>query len=467
LVIVTSGLTDNERRAAPGEQQRNSAKAFLGGFFLLGLAVAVTIATNLIVDPFGRYNLVNIRGLNALRTQAGSHPRLSKLAMVCHDRPEAVAIGTSRVAIGIDPTHPGWGAMLGHVYNLAMPGMGLEEAALTLRHAVFASRRLTLAVVGLDFMMFNANREALTPKTENVVFDPQRFVLSETDSCFASFLHDFDLWLGPKGLVQSVATVLRQMPEAERKDPNKIVIWLSLVRRDGLMDNAKVFEDRARTGGYRALFGPGGQERYYASVVWLPPPDRNYCFSRDGLNTFETFRDMVRFARQAGIDLRFFIDPLHARMLLAMQYVGLWPVYEEWKRRLVQILAEESSESGKPMFPLWDFSGFNTVTTESVPPEGDLKTPVKWFWEPSHYKKETGDLILDRILNYQPSSALLPDDFGILLTPTNIETTLAADSKKGEEYLRRESDDAALVRSVTNEATKNVRPLACQASPGK
>jgi hypothetical protein len=76
----------------------------------------------------------------------------------------------SRVALGIDPVH---------VYNFGIPGMGLEESALTLRHAVFASRRLRLALIGLDFMMFNANREVLAPQTEKIAFDPQRLVLSE------------------------------------------------------------------------------------------------------------------------------------------------------------------------------------------------------------------------------------------------------------------------------------------------
>jgi hypothetical protein len=443
-------------------------KAFLIGFLVaLGLGIAVTLATNLIIDPFARYDLVSIPRLNALRTQAGTDPRLSKPAIMCRDRPEAVVIGTSRVALAIDPVHPGWGSAAGHVYNFGIPGMGLEEVALTFRHAVFASRRLRLALVGLDFLMFNANREVLAPQTENIAFDRQRLVLSETDSCFGSFFHDFDSWLGARGLAQSLITISQQVPETERNKPNKIATLLSLYRRDGLLDNAKVFEDLARTGGYRSLFGPGGQERYYTSVVWLPPPDRNYCFSRDELNTFEIFKDLIRFARQAGIDLRLFIDPVHARLLLAMRYARLWPLYEEWKRRLVQILAEESRESGKPAFPLWDFSGFNAVTTETVPPAGDLETQVKWFWEPAHYKRETGDLILDRVLGHRTSARLVPDDFGILLTPENIESSLAADSQKGDDYLRREAADAALVRNVVNEATSNISPFSCRGSLGK
>jgi hypothetical protein len=142
-----AAIADIGRPQQPG----TAGKAFLVGFFLaLGLGVAVIIATNLVVDPFGRYNLVNIPGLNTMRTQAGTDPHLSKPAIVCRDRPEAVVIGTSRVALGIDPAHPGWGLVAGHVYNFGIPGMGLEESALTLRHAVFASRRLRLALIGLD-----------------------------------------------------------------------------------------------------------------------------------------------------------------------------------------------------------------------------------------------------------------------------------------------------------------------------
>lgn len=438
--------------------------AFLVGFLVaLALGIAVIVVTNLIIDPFARYDLLSIPGLNALRTQAGTDPHLSKPAIVCRDRPEAVVIGTSRVALAIDPVHPGWGPVAGHVYNFGIPGMGLEEAALTLRHAFFASRRLRVAVIGLDFMMFNANREVLAPQTEKIAFDPQRLVLSETNSCFGSFFHDFDSWVGARGFVQSVLTVLQQVPETDRDNPKNASILLSLYRRDGLLDNVRVFKDQARTAGYRVLFGPGGQVRYYVSVVWLPPPDRNYCFSRDGLNTFETFKDVIRFARQTGIDLRLFIDPVHAHMLLALRYAGLWPLYEEWKRRLVQILAEESRESGKPAFPLWDFSGFNAVTTETVPPAGDLKTAVKWFWEPAHYKKETGDLILDKVLDYK-SWARVPSDFGIQLTLENVESVLTANSEKGEDYVRREAADATLVRNEVNEATKNISPLSCRDS---
>jgi hypothetical protein len=67
-------------RFPPG---RAPGKGFVVGFFVaLALGIAITIATNLVIDPFGRYDLVNIPRLNALRTQAGTDPRLSKAAIV-------------------------------------------------------------------------------------------------------------------------------------------------------------------------------------------------------------------------------------------------------------------------------------------------------------------------------------------------------------------------------------------------
>jgi len=37
---------------------------------------------------------------------------------------------------------------------------------------------------------------------------------------------------------------------------------------------------------------------------------------------------MLDFARAAGIELRIFINPIHARSLLAVRDAGLWPQYE-------------------------------------------------------------------------------------------------------------------------------------------
>ncbi|MFC1932391.1 hypothetical protein ACFLXU_02005 [Chloroflexota bacterium] len=49
---------------------------------------------------------------------------------------------------------------------------------------------------------------------------------------------------------------------------------------------------------------------------------------------------------------------------------------------------------------------------------------MQWYWDSSHYKKELGDLMLDKIFNYHESGRIVPDNFGVLITSDNIERHL-------------------------------------------
>jgi hypothetical protein len=46
---------------------------------------------------------------------------------------------------------------------------------------------------------------------------------------------------------------------------------------------------------------------------------------------------------------------------------------------------------------------------------------MRWFWEHSHYRKITGDLVLDRVLGYTKRERPLPTDFGVRLTGANVD----------------------------------------------
>ncbi len=62
---------------------------------------------------------------------------------------------------------------------------------------------------------------------------------------------------------------------------------------------------------------------------------------------------------------------------------------------------------------LWDFSGYHRYATEPHPSPDDPYRVMTWYRESSHFRKITGDLILDRILEL-PSA---PVDFGTRLEP--------------------------------------------------
>ncbi|HUB24749.1 MAG TPA: tetratricopeptide repeat protein [Tepidisphaeraceae bacterium] len=434
---------------------RQAGSKFLLGFGVSALCFcAAVVATNVIIDPFMFWRLVTIPGINSQRPEFSSWPRMAKAQLMCRLQPSSVIMGSSRPEVGLDPRYPAWRQFPGRTYNLAMAGAGLGELDLTLRHAKYASPRLRQVVMALDFFMFNANREAVVFGTEVLDFDRGRLLTSPSDSCLRTFLHDSSKLLWIHGIPFDVETVRKQLPDAARLDPTSITAadkWTLLYDRDGFRgNNYEVLIAFARHDGFRSLVdspgGVAGQEAYYVSKIWRPPPDQRFCFTRPGQpDTIAVFRDIVQFARQSGIDIRFVINPIHARMLIALQESGLWLQYEDWKRGLVSVLAEEAKQDHAKPFPLWDFSGFNSITTEPIPPFGDKQHVMRWWWEPSHYQKATGDLILDRVLDYKPDLANVPPDFGIILSPSNVGSWLAKTLERGREYRRDQPGEVAIV----------------------
>jgi hypothetical protein len=183
------------------------------------------------------------------------------------------------------------------------------------------------------------------------------------------------------------------------------------------------------TGGNGTMFRNiilGG--RWY---LWLRPPKFMYCFTNadTGMTMFDPYRFMLRRAHAEGTDLRLYVTPLHAAVRQLLVALGLGERYEFWLRELVRLNEEEALRAGRPPFPLWDFSTVNTITSEAIP-QADDPTPMKWFWEYSHFRKATGDLILDRILDYRDPARRLPADFGVPLSPVDIGAHVA-DSKAG------------------------------------
>jgi len=176
----------------------------------------------------------------------------------------------------------------------------------------------------------------------------------------------------------------------------------------------------------RKLGGSGTQMRRYLLArrwnLWFKQPRYHYCFTnpQTGMTTFDAFRYMIREAYAGDTDMRLFITPLHVAVRTMITNLGLGERYEFWMSELVRINSEEAARGHRDPFPLWDFSDANTITRTEIPEPGDL-TPMKWYWEVSHYRRETGDLMLDRILDHHEPGRSVPADFGVRLGPANVE----------------------------------------------
>jgi hypothetical protein len=174
--------------------------------------------------------------------------------------------------------------------------------------------------------------------------------------------------------------------------------------------------------------------------------------------SMQSFRELLSFAREEGIDLRLFISPVHARYLEAYRRVGWWPLFEAWKRALVASLDKEARlhQQRRP-FPLWDFSGFNRVTMEVVPARDDLKTTMRWYIESSHYSRELGNVVLDSVLAGKPAPARGDSAPGVLIDATNIEPHLQRIRRDADAYRSEFPAEAAEVAEIVQFIRRSVR----------
>jgi hypothetical protein len=86
-----------------------------------------------------------------------------------------------------------------------------------------------------------------------------------------------------------------------------------------------------------------------------------------------------------------------------------------WLQQVAAIVAEESAASGREM-PLWDFYGYNAITTEPFPDKSQPQSTLRNYWEISHYRRHIGDLVLSRVMGGNDA----PPDFGFRVTAATV-----------------------------------------------
>src|SRR5262245_58485394 len=129
--------------------------------FTLALAALATLPPLLLaafvvaVDPYYMFGSPSLPGVNAVRPYYEPHLLVAKPYQVWSRRPSAVALGSSRVEVGIDPRHDGWTSS--NVFNFALPSNNSYATMLTFLFAQRVGSPLKQAVVGLDFFAFNIN----------------------------------------------------------------------------------------------------------------------------------------------------------------------------------------------------------------------------------------------------------------------------------------------------------------------
>ncbi|XLZ71514.1 hypothetical protein ABT364_05970 [Massilia sp. SR12] len=115
---------------------------------------------------------------------------------------------------------------------------------------------------------------------------------------------------------------------------------------------------------------------------------------------------------------RLYINPTHAMTIDALYRAGKGVRYEAWLAALAG-LGQDLRAAGCEV-RIYDFSGFNSVTSEAVPRPGD-RADMQNYWEPSHYREAVGGAILARLAGGRAGS----DGFGSELLPITMAARIA------------------------------------------
>ncbi|APA68539.1 hypothetical protein [Janthinobacterium sp. 1_2014MBL_MicDiv] len=147
---------------------------------------------------------------------------------------------------------------------------------------------------------------------------------------------------------------------------------------------------------------------------------------------------------RGSMRLRLYINPTHALTMDVLHWRGKWDAMQAWQRGLVQFV-ERHRAAGCDV-RLYDFSGFNSVTTDPIPLVSG-RAEMRYYWEVSHYRDNVGRLILARLFG---GDLVPPADFGVELTKANIDAHHAAMRAARDRYHVEHAEETAYVQKILN-----------------
>lgn len=377
-------------------------------FCLASLLLTAALAGfNYRVDPYAIYQ----EYLNDGTPIRVMNERIFKTVKLARTHSDVVFIGSSRTDIGIGREQPALASK--QLSNLATFGQPILETRRLFELAVREGKPHTV-VIGLDFFAFNT------------LFAPP-----------SDYVEDNYTALRPASLLLSVSTLTDSLSKYRHPLP---------VTGDCCYANGfRLANDSAYLSGkYHHYFA--ASERMYLMEKYLPYPQCAFAFTPAGnehQSSLADLRAIFELAQQQKIDLRLFISPSHARQWETLAAAGLWKDWEYWKQQLIALNEQTAAQTGKPAFPLWDFSGYDAVSSEDLPDE-ETSGLMKNYSDSSHYVPALGQRIIARLFGAN-------DNWGLTLNHDNLSNHLAQIRQARQQYRATHPRDIAEIETLARE----------------
>lgn len=365
--------------------------ALLGS--ILGTLALVGV-TNLVVDPFWYFRVVEIEGFNRDKPRAGDNARWIKPPLAVRLKPKAVIVGNSFAEIGLPPTHPGFtkqGSLPG--YNLSVHGGTWDDIYCLARFAIdrLQVRRLVVTVHGIEGAQCPPDDEVARIDYGRALFsrvaiDASRQTLLQQDA-------------RPFGTAEGLWYFERYNERMQSED--EVVTQFARQLKAGLCDAPKP----------------------QSSPIDPAAIDRTPMAADKGMG----LRKLIRSALANDVELVLLLNPTHVLFNEIFRQCGAGESHWQYRWWIASIVDQEA-RNGTRLVQFWDFFSYVPLTGERLH-SGKLMRDRLWQ-DAGHFNNEVGAKVFDAIYGAAP-------DFGVEVTVANFDRVAVAVEAQRADFLAR------------------------------
>ena len=384
---------------------------FLTFFTASLLAIGIV---DYLVDPFEIFNSKKVVGFNKYKPESDRRQRLSKAYVIEKNCPENLIMGNSR-ALAIPSNYDAWPYK--NIYNYAISSTSMYETFRHLQHAT-ASCDINSVILSIDFLMFEKDAgHAAGFKEQRLKVNRDgnptswRIKAKLQDSIPALF--SITSFKASLRTIRKQEHIQKTIPKctAPQKDHYKIE------NKGGhypfmMQTNRRVLKK----------FNINHDPTHYKSSL-------------------KDYSDFLKLAYKNNIKLTLLIPPSHASLYKTLDNIKVKNHFNNWIKNIVTINKNVSIFSNKTAYDIYNFSGYNSITTEEIPTKDNFKIGMNWFWESLHFKQELSYHMLDRIFNHKRLNCPTPDDFGLKINSLNMDAYFEHQQQFSDKYFIRSSEN--------------------------
>lgn len=375
--------------------------------FLSVVALVSVVGFNYFVDPYliHQWDSPLIQRLHPAARE-GLNPWGKTYAIAAY-KPSVIYLGSSRTEVGLPTSFPVFSGK--RVFNGAVPGATITDAIMMGKHASQVSQLDTI-VWGIDYQTFSDT-------IGNTEFD--RDLVSDLGNYF---------------IYRVILDVKRAVAMDMTRDSIKTLLGMvdsecrSSLAFNGQRDYACVERVLEKRGIKRAV-----EEDTKIFAEAMPSTEK-------ALHKFNLF---IRELCAHKIRIRLYINPTHALTMSALYWNNKWDSMESWLQQLTGVI-DIAKHAGCDIH-LFDFSGFNSITTELIP-QVSGKSKMENYVETSHYRDNVGEMILKKMFASDISS--VPNDFGVELDKEMLPVYLEEKRLSRDQYHIMHPVETQLVKSL-------------------